>query len=93
MENFHHLFDSFSFIRRIWNKVGEWLGDSVNLSNDELRNYLDYFDKIKTVDERLTVGVIWTAVMWNLWVMKNAILFRGNIFNFDECFTAIVFGS
>ncbi|XP_058741966.1 uncharacterized protein LOC131614391 [Vicia villosa] len=93
METSSPHFDSCPFTRRIWNKVGQWIGDNVNLQNEDLRNFLDHFDKIKAVKERLTVGVIWIAVMWNLWMIRNAILFKGSIFNFDECFSAIVLSS
>ncbi|XP_058726222.1 uncharacterized protein LOC131597548 [Vicia villosa] len=93
LEDAFHLFDGCPTTRRIWSKVGEWIGSSVNLSNKELRNYLDHFTKIKAVDERLTVGIIWSAVLWNFWLMRNDILFKGNVFTFDECFSAIVLTS
>ncbi|XP_058784991.1 uncharacterized protein LOC131659888 [Vicia villosa] len=90
MENSNHLFVSCPFTSRILIKVGDWLGNLVTLTNVELRSYVDHFDKIKAIDERLTVEVIWLAVLWNLWMMRNAILFNSYIFNFDECYSAIV---
>lgn len=58
MENSFHVFDGCPITRRIWNKVGQWLEDLVVLLNEELRNYVNHFDKVKAVKERLTVGVI-----------------------------------
>ncbi|XP_058777040.1 uncharacterized protein LOC131651391 [Vicia villosa] len=94
LEDNYHLFDGCTITRRIWHKVGEWIGTtSINLSNEELRNFPDNFTKIKVVDERLTVGIIWSAVLWNLWIIRNSILFSGNVFTFDECYSAIVLTS
>ncbi|XP_058755197.1 uncharacterized protein LOC131628381 [Vicia villosa] len=92
-ENLSHLFDSCSVTRGIWTKVGQWLGDSVNLSLEELRNFLDHADKVKAKEDRLTVGIIRLSTLWNVWLMRNAIIFKGIIFCFDECLSAIVMSS
>lgn len=63
MENPNHLFVSCPYTSRIWNKVGTWMGNPVTLLNDELKNFGDHFDKIKALEERLIVGVIWLAVL------------------------------
>lgn len=47
LEDAHHIFDSLLFTRRIWSKVGECIGTSVGLSNEELRNYSDHYEKLR----------------------------------------------
>ncbi|XP_058749960.1 uncharacterized protein LOC131622973 [Vicia villosa] len=92
-EDSNHLFVGCPVLEKVWEKIGVWIGTSISLSNLELRNYLAFFDKIKVLDERLTVGIIWMAVVWNFWIMRNAIVFRGCTFSFDECVSAIVLSS
>lgn len=36
------------------------------MTNEELWRFFEHFDKIKEKDDRLIVGVIWLAVLWNL---------------------------
>ncbi|XP_058762746.1 uncharacterized protein LOC131636112 [Vicia villosa] len=92
-EDSHHLFVSCPILEKIWEKVGSWIGNSISLTNLGLRNYLAFYGRINVLDERLTVGVIWMSVVWNIWIMRNAIIFRGRIFSFDECVSAIVLSS
>lgn len=63
LEDSIHLFDSCPFTRRIWSKIGQWLGISDKMTNEELRSFFEHFDKIKAKDERLTVDLIWFAVL------------------------------
>ncbi|XP_058740984.1 uncharacterized protein LOC131629575 [Vicia villosa] len=58
-EDSNHLFVDCPILDKLWEKVGVWIGNSISLSNLELRNYLAFFDKIKVLDERLIVGGIW----------------------------------
>lgn len=74
MENSFRLFDGFPMTRRIWIKVGQWLGDAVILSNENLRNYVNHFDKVKAGEERLTVGVFWIAVLWSVYFVTLFLL-------------------
>ncbi|XP_058757877.1 uncharacterized protein LOC131631117 [Vicia villosa] len=91
LESSNHLFESCPFTTRIWNKVGDWLGNSVKITIEELKNFGEHLEKIKALEEQLTVGVIWLAIVWNLWLSRNAILFKGNIFNFNnDCYSVIV---
>ncbi|XP_058786284.1 uncharacterized protein LOC131660936 [Vicia villosa] len=92
-ESSKHLFDSCPITRNIWSRVGGWLGNSCNLSIEELPSFFTVSEKIKGVEERLTLGVIWLAVVWNIWKMRNAIIFNGCSFNFDDCYSAIVLAS
>ncbi|XP_058775849.1 uncharacterized protein LOC131650136 [Vicia villosa] len=92
-EDSTNLFVECPVLEKIWEKVGVWIGNSISLSNLELRNYLAFFDKIKVLDERLTVGGIWLAVVWTIWNTRNSIVFRGGMFIFDDCFSAIVLSS
>lgn len=60
LENPSHLFGSCTITSRIWDKVGEWIGDSVSMTNEELRSFLFFKDKVKVLDERgyLTSGCL-----------------------------------
>ncbi|XP_058731364.1 uncharacterized protein LOC131603122 [Vicia villosa] len=90
LESSAHLFDQCFYSTKVWEKVGNWLGVLDRLNIEELKYFGDNFDKIRTGEERLMVGIVWMAVIWTLWTTRNAILFNGQVFNFDECFTAIV---
>ncbi|XP_058783901.1 uncharacterized protein LOC131658647 [Vicia villosa] len=92
-ESSKHLFESCPITRKIWNRVGGWIGDSCKLSIEELSSFFTVAEKIKGVEERLTIGVIWLAVVWNIWMMRNAIIFNGCSFIFDDCYNAIVLAS
>ncbi|XP_058746506.1 uncharacterized protein LOC131619428 [Vicia villosa] len=93
LETSSHLFDDCVISDRIWRKISQWIGISGKLTTAELKNFSNHFEKIKAKDERLTVGVIWLAVLWNLWKVRNAIIFNGYIFNFDECYSSIILSS
>lgn len=48
------------------------------------------FEKIKDKYERLTIGLIWLAVAWTIWLVRNDIVFNGKRVIFYDCYTAII---
>lgn len=48
-ENSNHLFDLCPITSRIWEKIGEWIGELVSFTNVELRSFLFFFDKVKVL--------------------------------------------
>lgn len=65
-EDSNHLFISYPILLKIWEKVGAWIDGSISLTNLELRIFISFFDKIKVLDKRLIVGVIWMTIVWNI---------------------------
>lgn len=42
------------------------------------------FDKMKPINSRIKVLVIWCATFWSLWITRNAMIFDRVPFSFDE---------
>lgn len=78
------------FARGIWDKIESWISSRDDIVREELRMFLVYSHLIKNLDDRLTVGLIWLAVVQNLWVIRNAIIFNGITLIFDDCYSAIL---
>lgn len=92
-ETISHLFGKCSFTTNVWLKVYNWIGGELELSISELKSFFFYFEKVKCKTRRTQVAVIWLAMVWNIWLVHDAVIFKGVDVNFDDCIREIVFGS
>ncbi|XP_058747098.1 uncharacterized protein LOC131620094 [Vicia villosa] len=93
-ETLVHLFAGCSITKGIWRKVFGWtdLGSTMSLGG-----FRDFFfhncSKIKCANKRSIGAVIWLSMVWNLWLKRNALVFKSESFSFTDCMTEIVFNS
>lgn len=48
-------------------------------------------EKVKNVNDRNKVHIIWIATNWSLWIMRNAIIFDNVPFSFDVVCANLLF--
>lgn len=80
-----HLFFSCSVAWKIWGLIHKWLGFSVVIPW-QAKAHLLQFVGLGSWKSRAGLLVIWLAVIWQIWVGRNAKLFRGEVFNLSVCF-------
>lgn len=88
-----HLFRCCSHSIGIQNKVYEWIRILVDLS---LANFVGFFlhcGKVECSSQRTIMAIIWVAMVWSLWITRNAINFKEGVFIFYDCMSAIVLRS
>ncbi|XP_058766980.1 uncharacterized protein LOC131640616 [Vicia villosa] len=92
-ETRNHIFLECNFSLRIWYVVHSWLGCSLQVSVNDFVDFSNSFYKIKKKVVREVVHVIWFAVSWSLWLLRNAFIFKDKVMNFEECISSIKFSS
>ncbi|XP_058767958.1 uncharacterized protein LOC131641678 [Vicia villosa] len=89
-ENLSHLLGGCLVISSIWRKVLEWFGPIDNLDLEEFEGFFGFFEKVKFKAKKIIVMVIWLATVWNIWLRRNALIFKNESFSFTECKSGIV---
>ncbi|XP_058734311.1 uncharacterized protein LOC131606012 [Vicia villosa] len=89
-ESLRHLFAHCEVTNRVWRKVFDWVGVDICLSREEFVNYFHYCGKITCVKTRIIGAVVWLSTVWNIWLSRNAIVFKNETFSFLGCWSEIV---
>lgn len=93
METTSHLFCECEITGKIWELVYQWLG--VDEAQDG--NVICHFREF----ERLTKGtrrkgekyLIWLAAVWNIWIVRNKVVFKGEVVFISSVLLAIKHGA
>lgn len=66
----------------VWKDIAEWIGIGIYKADDIKESFLlwIYFCK-KQKMRKGKEGVVWLAVVWSLWKIRNDIIFRGDTCN------------
>lgn len=74
----------------IWKEVIGWLGIEWESEVVMWKSYSSWvrIEKFKSM-EKGKVGIVWMTMVWNLWTIRNAILFDGAFAMFRTCFGAL----
>ncbi|XP_058734139.1 uncharacterized protein LOC131605852 [Vicia villosa] len=91
LESSSHLFFNCQEVKAVWNHVFFWLGIPEEINVEDLFCFEVIQDKVKCSKRRITINFVWVATIWSLWLMRNAMIFRGEVFSFDVVCTNIVF--
>ncbi|XP_058751954.1 uncharacterized protein LOC131625071 [Vicia villosa] len=83
-ETLTHLFGDCEVELHIWRKVFALIGHIPELSFDNFVSVFFFCEKVKCVAKRTIVEVIWLATAWCLWMKCNAIIFKNELFSFNE---------
>ncbi|XP_058740935.1 uncharacterized protein LOC131613265 [Vicia villosa] len=92
-ESLRHLFVNCEVTKGIWRKVYGWVGVDTSLSREEFVNYFHNCLKIKCVKTRVIGAVMWLSTVWNIWLMRNSVIFESEKFSFLDCLSEIVFNA
>ncbi|XP_058776307.1 uncharacterized protein LOC131650620 [Vicia villosa] len=86
-----HLFFNCHVVKEIWKNMYGWLGIKEVLNGV---NFLDFGviqDKVKNANHRLKINIVWIAIIWCIWLMRNSIIFKGEAFCCDVVCSNIIF--
>ncbi|XP_045821935.1 uncharacterized protein LOC123914805 [Trifolium pratense] len=78
-EDEKHLFFSCPFSKGVWNKVLSWLGTSLQTGVEGRDHFLLFGDLFKMKDKCRVRYLVWLATTWNIWNLRNKVIFKGNI--------------
>ncbi|XP_058775531.1 uncharacterized protein LOC131649790 [Vicia villosa] len=92
-ETLDHLFYQCHVTKVVWNRIYMWLGNDVNLSHEDFKNFGSIQEKVKKTNIKVTLNTIWIALIWCTWNMRNTIIFDNGIFSFDEVISNILYFS
>ncbi|XP_058733456.1 uncharacterized protein LOC131605076 [Vicia villosa] len=91
LESSSHLFFNCQVVKVIWKHVFLWLGIPNDFNEEEIRCFETIQDKVKSSNRRTLINFVWFATIWSIWLMRNAIVFKGEVFCFDVICSNIVF--
>ncbi|XP_058733418.1 uncharacterized protein LOC131605034 [Vicia villosa] len=90
-ESSSHLFFTCQEAKIIWKHVFIWLGISEAINVEEIICFDVIQEKVKCSKRRILINFVWVATIWSIWLMRNAIIFKGEEFCFDVICSNIVF--
>lgn len=60
----------------IWEAVKKWTGNQTYANFNELPTFLVNFQHVMNEHTRNIIFVIWITTIWNVWFIRNSILFK-----------------
>lgn len=82
VESRNHLFFTCEFSYRIWVAVLDWLGGAGVFQSGCIDHFVQFSEMLKGKKARRVKNIIWMAVSWALWSMRNKVIFEGNVADF-----------
>lgn len=84
LENVSHLFFGCKFSYKIWMSCYAWLGIKTVLPVDYNTHFMQNENWGKNRKQRLCWRTIWLAVIWSIWIHRNAVVFKREQLNLEE---------
>ncbi|XP_058759067.1 uncharacterized protein LOC131632311 [Vicia villosa] len=91
LESSSHLFFFCQEVKAVWNYVFTWLDIAEEITVDDFLRFEVIQEKALGGKRRIAINFVWIATLWCIWLMRNAMIFRGEIFSFEVVCTNIVF--
>jgi hypothetical protein len=74
-----HLFFSCPFSKGAWTNVFNWLGKSLQAGIEGRNHFLNFGDLFIVKDKGQVRYLVWLATTWNMWKLRNNVIFNGVI--------------
>ncbi|XP_058752491.1 uncharacterized protein LOC131625668 [Vicia villosa] len=90
-ESMMHSFFLCPSVALVWSSMARWIGKPYGgMEENCLGGFLDWlsFCKMKKVKEG-KLGVVWLATLWSLWLYRNGVCFRNEVWNVDNTIWSI----
>lgn len=84
-ETVAHLFFFCNIVGQIWFQVLKWLGISF-VSPAGPKEHFTQFAGLLSFNQRTGLMAVWISLIWNIWVGRNEVIFKGGNFNSMEVF-------
>ncbi|XP_058767209.1 uncharacterized protein LOC131640851 [Vicia villosa] len=92
-ESSEHLFFQCQVSKVVWENIYTWLGDDLEFTLDEFKTFGYIEEKVRKSNTRVKLNSIWLALIWCIWIMRNAIIFDNASFSFEVVISNILFFS
>lgn len=79
-----HLFFTCNKSVAIWNSIFHWMGFSYVLHRDPISNYNHFGLLLRRKCPKQYKFLIWSSVIWVIWINRNKIVFQGAAFNSES---------
>lgn len=60
-----------------WSACYSWLGLETALPNEAKPHLLQHVSLSKSKEQKKALGIVWLAIVWSIWQMRNKLIFRG----------------
>ncbi|XP_058766137.1 uncharacterized protein LOC131639679 [Vicia villosa] len=92
-ESLDHIFYHCNVTKAVWNRIYLWLSNDVKLSYEEFKSFGCIQEKEKNTNSKAKLNIIWIALIWCIWNMRNTMVFDNGNFSFDEVIANILYFS
>jgi hypothetical protein len=72
-----HLFFSCPFSQGVWNDVSQWIGKAIPTGLEPCDHFMLFGDLFKLKDDGKIRFLVWLATTWNVWNLRNKVIFYG----------------
>jgi hypothetical protein len=72
-----HLFFSCPFSQGVWNDVSQWIGKAIPTCLEPCDHFMLFGDLFKLKDDGKIRFLVWLATTWNVWNLRNKVIFYG----------------
>ncbi|XP_058754722.1 uncharacterized protein LOC131627879 [Vicia villosa] len=80
-----HLLLSCHCVDLVWRDIAEWIGFDNFKAGDIKESFLRWYNFSRKARVRKgKEGVVWLAVVWHIWLVRNGIVFRGDSWNISD---------
>ncbi|CAJ2637710.1 unnamed protein product [Trifolium pratense] len=80
-EDCNHLFFLCPFSKRIWEAIFKWIGKRFPPNNKGWNHFVLFGDMVKSKKGERVRHLIWLATSWNIWKLRNSVIFKGALPN------------
>ncbi|XP_057456557.1 uncharacterized protein LOC130747595 [Lotus japonicus] len=87
-ESADHLLFTCSFAWQVWSLVVNWLGWRTVLPGSA-KDHLIQFSSWGSAKTRIGLSCVWLAVIWQLWIVRNGVIFRNEAVDLCEVFEQV----
>jgi hypothetical protein len=77
VEDTAHLFFSCTFSQGVWDDILNWLGKDFLVGSEGWHHFMLFGDLFRIKDAGRVRYLIWLAVTWNIWRLRNEVIFQG----------------
>jgi hypothetical protein len=81
VEDYAHLFFFCPFSTAVWVAVSRWIGKPIPIGEEGWKHFIKFGECVKTKKGGRVRHLIWLATTWNIWKLRNNVIFNGSPLN------------